>query len=242
MKKNVLIVEDNKTALTRLEQIIGEIDKETEVYKAANSMQAYETAIKYTIDVFVIDIVLEARENQGDVSGIIFAQNIRKIQKYAFTPIIFTTSLIDPKFYAFTSIHSFAYLEKPYSSEEAKKILVQALEYTTQREQANNLFFRKDGLLFSIDTSDIVYIENSYHKLRIQTIQELLEMPYRSYKKLMQELDGNYFLQCNRNVIVNTRFVSAKDSMGQFLVLKNNFGRLEIGRGYKKIVKDKLQL
>lgn len=120
--------------------------------------------------------------------------------------------------------------------------MLQALEYTTQREQAKNLFFRKDGLLFSIDTSDIVYIENSYHRLRIQTIEELLEMPYRSYKKLMQELEGNHFLQCSRNVIVNTRFVLAKDSMGQFLVLKNNFGRLEIGRGYKKIVKDKLQL
>lgn len=80
MKKNVLIVEDNKTAMTRLEQIIGEIDRETEVYKAVNSMQAYETAIKYTIDVFVIDIVLEARENQGDVSGIILHRILERFQ------------------------------------------------------------------------------------------------------------------------------------------------------------------
>ena len=42
-------------------------------------------------------------DGDADVSGIEFAQKIRTIEKYAFTPIIFTTSLEDPKLYAFTN-------------------------------------------------------------------------------------------------------------------------------------------
>lgn len=142
MKKNILIVEDSTAALKRLQQIIKEIDKETEVRTAYNSAEAYQMAVRYTIDVFLVDIVLDIKVN-SDVSGIEFAQRIRNLDKYAFTPIIFTTSLVDPKLYAFTNIHSFAYLEKPYSQDEVKGILIKALEYTTRRENDKNCISAK---------------------------------------------------------------------------------------------------
>lgn len=241
MKKNVLIVEDNKAALTRLQQIIGEIDREVEVRVASNSKEAYQIAIQHTIDVFLVDIILDVRA-KSDVSGIEFADKIRSIDKYAFTPIIFTTSLEDPKLYAFTNIHSFAYLEKPYSSEEAKKVLTKALEYTTQRETDRNLFFRKDGLLFSVKIMDIVYIENYFHNLKIQTIDEVMEMPYRSIKKLVEEIDSKDFLQCSRNTLVNTKFINSFDVVNRYLILKKDFGQLQIGQKYLKNVREYLQL
>lgn len=241
MKKNVLIVEDNKAALERMQKIIGELDQETNVRVASNILEAYNIAIQYTIDVFLVDIILDVRAN-ADVSGIEFAEKIRNIEKYTFTPIIFTTSLEDPKLYAFTNIHSFAYLEKPYSSEEAKRVLSTALEYTTQREDDKNLFFRKEGLLFSVKIMETVYIENYFHRLKIQTIEEMMEMPYRSTKKLIEEIDSRDFLQCNRNTLVNTKFISSIDLVNRYIVLKKDYGQLEIGKIYIKDVKEYLQL
>ncbi len=241
MKKNILIVEDSTAALARLQQIIGEIDKETQVQVAYNSSEAYQMALQYTIDVFLVDIVLDVKAN-SDVSGIEFAQRIRNLDKYAFTPIIFTTSLADPKLYAFTNIHSFAYLEKPFSAEEVKSVLVKALGYTTQREKDKKLYFRKEGLLFAVNIIDIVYIENYFRRLKIRTEDEIMEMPYKSCKKLMEEIDAVDFVQCSRNTIVNTKFIAAVDLANRYLILKEDYGRLEIGKAYLKSVKEHLQL
>lgn len=241
MKKNILIVEDSTAALARLKQIIGEIDKETQIQVAYNSSEAYQLALQYTIDVFLVDIVLDIKAN-ADVSGIEFAQRIRNLDKYAFTPMIFTTSLADPKLYAFTNLHSFAYLEKPFSTKEVKNVLIKALEYTTQRESDKKLYFRKEGLLFAVNIVDVVYIENYFRRLRIRTEDEIMEMPYRSCKKLMEEIDAKDFLQCSRNIIVNTKFIAAVDLANRYLILKEDYGRLEIGKAFLKSVKEHLRL
>lgn len=241
MKKNVLIVEDNEAALVRLKQIIKEIDRKTQIHVVSSEAKAYQIALQYTIDVFLLDIILDVKA-KGDVSGIEFAEKIRNIEKYTFTPIIFTTSLADPKLYAFTNIRSFAYLEKPYSEDEAKKVLTKALEYTTQRQKDKNLFFRKEGLLFSVNITEIVYIENYFHRLKIQTVDELLEMPYRSTKKIIEEIDSRDFVQCNRNILVNTKFISSVDLVNRYIVLKRGFGQMEIGKIYLKDVKEYLDL
>lgn len=239
MKKNILIVEDNKAAKERLCKIIGGMNKETQVWWASGSLEGYQLAIQHTIDVFLVDIVLDSRE-VGDVSGIEFAQKIRSIDKYAFTPIIFTTSLVDPKMYAFTNLHSFAYLEKPFSTEEVERILRKALEYTTKREEDKCLFFRRDGLLFSVNLSEVVYIENCLHKLKIQTVNEVLEMPYKSLKKMLEEIESKDFWQCNRNVIVNLKYVEAMDFLNRYFILKSDYGRIELGKSYVKSIKQHL--
>lgn len=240
MLKNVLIVEDNKAALEMLQKIIEETEKEISVYTARNSMEAYQKALQYTIDVFLIDIILDSKQS-GDVSGIEFAQKVRNIEKYMFTPIIFTTSLMDPKLYAFTNIHSYAYLEKPYDPSEVKRIIENALKYTTERETDKNLFFRRDGLLFSVNISEIIYIENSAHSLTIQTKVERMKMPYKSCKKLMEEIDCKDFIQCSRSNIVNMKYVLALDSVNRYLILKDGMGNLEIGTAYIKKVKEYFQ-
>lgn len=239
MIKNVLIVEDNKTALEMLCQIVEGIETgiEINVYTAWNSMEAYQKALQYTIDVFLIDIILEPKQS-GDVSGMEFAQKVRNIEKYMFTPMIFTTSLMDPKLYAFTNIHSYAYLEKPYNPDEVKRIITEALEYTTDRKTDKNLFFRRDGLLFAIDISEIIYIENSAHSLTVQTVAEKMKMPYKSCKKILEEIDNKDFMQCSRSDIVNMKYVLALDSVNRYLILKDDLGNLEIGTAYIKKVKE----
>ncbi len=115
------------------------------------------------------------------------------------------------------------------------------IEYTTEREEDKNLFFRKDGLIFSVNISEIIYIENSGHRLTLQTKMEKMQMPYKSCKKLMEEIDCKYFMQCSRSTIVNMKYVLALDLVNRYLVLKDGLGSLEIGIAYIKKVKEAFQ-
>ena len=74
MRKNILIVEDNKAAAEMLQRTIEEMGRDINVYIAHNSMEAYEKALQHTIDIFFLDIILNTGQN-GDVSGLEFAQS-----------------------------------------------------------------------------------------------------------------------------------------------------------------------
>ena len=90
-KKSILIVEDDKHSMKMLEKLIDELDVSTICHKASSVKQAYEVLHENIIDVFLIDIILDTSV-QGDVSGMILAEEIRSIDRYKFTPIIFITS------------------------------------------------------------------------------------------------------------------------------------------------------
>ena len=63
MRKNILIVEDNKAAAEMLQRTIEEMGRDINVYIAHNSMEAYEKALQHTIDIFFLDIILNTGEN-----------------------------------------------------------------------------------------------------------------------------------------------------------------------------------
>lgn len=239
MEKNVLILEDNKDAMEMLQKILTELGQEVKIYTAFGLQEAYLLAMQTTMDVFLLDIMLDAKE-KGDVSGIMFAEKIREVKKYAFTPIIFTTCLEDPKLHAFTSIHSFAYLEKPYSMQEIKKVLSQALNFTTERYQDKNLYFRRGGVLIAVKSGDAISIESSQHKLYIQTKHEKMEMPYKTCKQLIQEMDCDDFIQCSRSWIINKRYIKSIDIINRVITLQEPYGQIEIGSTYVKKVMEKL--
>ena len=69
MKKAVLIVEDNADQLNMLTQLVLEVNGNTEVYTAQNAGRAYEILMDKTVDVFLIDIILDVNK-PGDASGI----------------------------------------------------------------------------------------------------------------------------------------------------------------------------
>ena len=102
-KKNILIVEDNKYYMNLICDMLLEVP-DINIQRATNSADAYKRTMEMTIDVFVVDIVLDT-SILGDVSGIKFIERIRTIDKYKFTPIIITTSLEDPKLHSYSYLH-----------------------------------------------------------------------------------------------------------------------------------------
>ena len=231
--KVVLIVEDNVKSLDMLAKIVKNVDSSIEVKCAIDTDKAYVLAMENNIDLFLIDIVLNPRD-AGDVSGIKFADNMRILKKYQYTPIVIITSLEDPKLYAYSDIHCFSYIEKPYDVDKVSQVIKDALDVPTVKSINGNIFFRKDGILYKKDISEIVYIENSRKMRIVHSVDDDLELHYKSCKAIMEELNSDKFVQCSRNVIVNKDYIDEIDTVNRYIKLKGRKERIDIGIVFKK--------
>lgn len=81
--KEVLILEDKSETRKVLAGLVKEVHSDAVIYEAADEKTAYDIAMKRTIDLFLVDIILHPQQHD-DVSGGEFAQNIRKVDKYLF--------------------------------------------------------------------------------------------------------------------------------------------------------------
>lgn len=236
MYKRVVIIEDNTSTLRLLSDIVKKLDSEIEVLEFHTMDGVYEAVLENTIDLFLVDIVMNP-EDRGDISGIRFADRIRTIEKYEFTPIIFITSLEDPKLYAYSELHCFAYLEKPFDTENIKETVKRALRFPSKRKTDGVLFFRREGILFSVKCSEILYIENSRHRIYVHRLgDEIMEIPYRPLKQILKDADNPCLLQCSRSMVINKEYVDSIDFANRYIMLKGVEVPVNIGSTYLKRV------
>lgn len=237
--KQVLVVEDNKHCMERICTMLKEIEAIT-VIKAENSGEAYKYAMEYNIDLFIIDIILEPSK-EADISGINFADSIRKTDKYFVTPMIFTTALADPKLYAYTQLHCYQYFEKPYNMEELKETVLITLQMKIRKYAKEYVFFKMNGIVLPIKMNRIVYIDNKVSSLCIMCMDgEKIHTPYKSSRKLLLDLDSNKFLKCNKSMIINIDYVEFIDFNQSAVKLKDDFGTVKVGRRMLKSFKEGL--
>lgn len=229
----VLIIEDKKETRELLTQMVYEIDANATVYAVENEDEAYSVAMKKSIDVFLVDIILHPRKT-GDQAGAVFTQNIRKVEKYLFTPIIFITSLYDTKLSMFNTVQCYGFVEKPFDIEKTKKIIANAMRYHTIEIGERSYVFHAEGLIGSVLLNDIIYIENQNCNLHMHTIRDDFTIPYKTCKKILEELDCDDFIKCNRSTIVNMKYIEKIDSPGRYIYLKGCEEVLEIGSIMKK--------
>lgn len=69
---------------------------------------------------------------------------------------------------------------------------------------------------------------------------EVLEIPYITLKKIVDELDCNDFIQCSRNTIVNKKFINNIDISNRVIQLKGLKGKVDIGITFKTKIKEYL--
>lgn len=231
--KTVLIIEDNLASMEMLAKIVNEVDPEAVVHRAVNQDEAYAHAMRLSIDLFLIDIMLDPK-NPGDVSGMRFANRIRRVEKYKFVPMIFITALEDAQLYAYSNLHCYYYLEKPFDDKQARKVIMEALEMPLKKKRSEDVFFRKDGIIFRKSVSEVVYIENMRTGQTVRFTDGKLQLQYKPSKVILEELDSEKFLQCSRSTIVNRDFIEVIDMVNRYIGLKGNFGQLEIGISFKK--------
>ena len=231
--KAVLIIEDNAASMEMLAKITNEVDPEIVVHRAVNQNEAYACAMRISIDLFLIDIMLDPK-NPGDVSGMRFANRIRMVERYKYVPMIFITALEDARLYAYSDLHCYYYLEKPYDAKKAWEVITEALEVPQKKNLPHDVFFRKDGILFKKNITEVVYIENVRSGQTVCFTDGKLKLQYKPTKVILEELDSERFVQCSRYAIVNSDFIDAIDMVNRYILLKGNFGRIEIGITFKK--------
>jgi DNA-binding LytR/AlgR family response regulator len=237
MKKSILIIEDDIEQLTMLKKLVQTVDENLEIHAVNNKAMAYRILMEKTIDVFLVDIILDT-ESPGDTSGIRLVEHLRQLAKYKFTPVIFITSLMDSAMYTYTALNCVDYIKKPLEPFKLLKVLKKALDYTTPREEEITLSFRKDGVLYPVRLKEIVYIEQMSHIIHIHTVNgSVLQIPYKTCKCLLQEEDvTDRLIFCDRGVLVNREYVLGIDMLNNCLKLKEGFGAIHLGQKCKKNV------
>jgi len=231
-KKNILILEDNEYYMNFAYEILSEV-REVNIYKAYDSATAYKYAMEITIDVFIVDIILDS-SSKGDVSGINFVDRIRMIHKYKFTPIIITSSLEDPKFHTYSLLHCYRYFEKSYDRDELLHTIKEALLFENTKEIKKHIYYKRQGILFSLNISEIVYIKNCTRNIEYHCIDNVHTAPYKTIKNILLELEGCGFVQCSKHTVVNKNYIASVDPVNRYIMLAGNYGTLEIGSRIKK--------
>lgn len=238
MQKNVLILEDKETVRLLVKKLVQEVEPTANVFLAEEISQAYSILMNKRIDLFLVDIILDT-SNSSDVSGLKFVAQLRKIEQYAFTPVIIISTLEDQELHSYRDLHCYGYVEKPFDSEEVKKLLSDALKYQHSRSDGEMLFFRSDGIYHAVEKDKVVYAEIINHVLHIHTAEkDVMKIPYITLKKLMEEIDNEDIFRCSRNTVVNKRYISNVDITNRFIQFKNGLGKVEIGLTYKNSVKE----
>ena len=228
--KRVLIIEDDNNILQCLNRVVKSVDKSVEVYAYTNVKDAYQCIL------FMIDIILDTAK-PGDTSGLYFAEKIRMINRYKFTPILFITSLEDSKCISYSNFHCYSFIEKPFSPEYVKQIVSECLEFPDCMLQKKALFFRKEGIVVSVDRDDIVYVESINHILHIHTIKnDELKIPYVTMKGFLEMADSDMFIRCRRNTIIHQKYFLNADHTNGIIQLAGG-RRVEIGLTYKNAMK-----
>lgn len=214
-------------------ELTRECDSASVIYCASNSAMAYKYAMENRIDLFLIDIMLDNRV-KNDVSGIIFADKMRQQERYKFVPMIFVTALEDQAMAAFHKLHCYGYIEKPFDFDRVRKMICEALQYPIKDERENQYFYyRKDGILYSVETDRIIYAESYLRVLNMHLPDETIEIPYMTCNFLIEKLNGKDFLQYSRNGILNRKYIDYVDETNRYIRMKNG-DMLEIGRVWKK--------
>lgn len=240
MEKKILILEDNLKNAAVIKQLLVECDKNIKVYIEKDLDHAYALVMQNRIHLFIIDIVLDT-SLPGDTSGIKFVQSVRNITRYKHTPVIFITGLQDPEIYAYRELHCYGYIEKPFAIEQVRKLLRDALDYEMVDQKDCVLHFRKDGVLYPISCSDIVYARSTNHQICFYLANGTeFTAYYKTCKQILEEAEYDEFLQCNRGTIINRRYISNIDVTNSVITMEKNI-KVDIGMRYKKKFIEALQ-
>jgi len=236
MNKVILLLESETNRRKRIEELIHDTLDHVTVFTAKTIAEAYRILVERTIDIFIVNVVLDGND-ATDTAGMRFVSRIREIPKYTLAPVIIISSLIDAGMYAYTELNCLGYLHKLFADDKMKELLRKASYFTTDRGLEGTLFFRKNRILYPVKVKDIVFMERKNNITYIHLADKtIMDIPYVTYPHILDNADSSCLLMCNRGVVVNINYVQAVDATNRFVVLKDDWGMLDIGVTHKKKV------
>ncbi len=192
---------------------------------AFDSAEALEQAIYVgnSFDIIILDIELSGK------NGIELAQEMRRNNDM--TSIIFVSSYDSYLRYGY-SIQPIHFLIKPVDFNMLYNAISADLRINHSTSQIMLNFKNK---AYTINTSDIIYIEIIGHSLYIHT-EEGKTAFRQTMAEIEQMLPGEFFCRCHNSYIVNLRYI---DEFSRTEIILSNGTVLPIGRRYCDIFQKK---
>lgn len=220
----VMIVEDNLNIALGLEEIVKSIRSDIDTTITAYAKDALKEATLHEVDLFLLDIQL------FDYSGLELANQLRKIDRYKMTPIVFITAIPTKELLAFKQIHCYDYIVKPFRKEEVIEIVSTILNFGIKKEEYIN--FNLKNYIYRVKLDEIIYIEVIMRKIKVVTIKEEIELSKYTLQGILDELRDN-FIRCHRGYVVNIDYISKIDRVNNYILLDKGHDKIPIGRKYR---------
>lgn len=232
--KQILILEDNELTRKKLIRVIQLMEKETNIYAFSNEEEALGFALIHRIDLFLVDIILHPAK-RNDFSGITFAERIHECPFCGGADIVFITSLVGLEADLLHRVHCYDYIEKPIDEERVKNLIDEILSRGERTSKLpERMYFRNDGINYSMDVAEIRYVVNRNRTLYIYNGKECIEVPNLPLKQFLKRVKDSIFLSPVKGTAVNIAYVESVDYVNQYIRLKGIKEYISMGSVMKK--------
>ncbi|MCD3204050.1 response regulator transcription factor [Clostridium botulinum C/D] len=240
---SILLAEDNVLQRQNLKTMLECLHIPINIYETSNAMEAYTLAKRVHIDIFLIDIELDKS------SGLDLGTKLRSIEEYEFTWIIFLTTHSEFLTEAFTKVHCYDFILKPYNKDKVLNMIKRIINHDTKDddfmvEKKTITFEMKNGIYIKIYVHEIIFIEISMRKCVIHTFNGKFELKGMPLKKVLEIIDDNTIVQSHKSFAINLNYIEKviKIDSRLFEVIFENYDyRALVGNKFKESILEKFQ-
>ena len=208
----VLIVDDEKLALSRLKRILNE-EGISNIHECNNPIDAIKIATKSKFDVAFLDISMPT------MSGLELANTILEMNPNIF--IVFQTAFDEYALEAYKT-GGLDYLLKPISNESIKKSLEKIKKFMNTSNNENisasevskKIVAKRGSKIYMIDIDDIYYIKADLDEVIIRT-KDTDAYVRKKMQDMQEVLKGKNFFRVHRSYIVNVDKIKSMKSVEQ---------------------------
>ena len=171
------------------------------------------------------------------MNGIDLGAKIKEI--YESAVLVYITGYKKYAFEAF-QLKAFHYLLKPVTKERFCQVLCEALAHIQKADAGKDQMtfsVQVGGKLLSFYCSDICYFEKIGHQIKIHTSSRDIYY-YGNLSDVLDELDGEAFMQCHQGYIANVDKVMAFQNKTLFL---DGDEKLPVSRTFAEQVREVLK-
>ncbi|QCT04018.1 two component transcriptional regulator [Paenibacillus algicola] len=240
---NVLIVEDEPHIVSLLASCIQEAAPGASLFTTDQSAEAIQIALANPMDLFILDIQL------ADYKGTQLAKELRAMECYSFTPILFATGLANEELNAYRQIKCYGFLIKPFTRDEVLHAVRDVLSYMDhlragKTPQPEILSIEQKSHVLEYPIHQIVYVESfgKHLELHIKSAGEEIRsdrISGLSLKKIAELLGEKSFIQCHKSYIINTAYIQKIDKSEGAIKLVGADQLIPIGHTFKHALKNR---
>lgn len=233
---NLLLVEDDIHIQEMVRLATSEIGDSLKLHTTESSSTALQIASEQKIDLFILDIQLT------DYKGTQLAKQLREIEHYKYTPMIFATALAGEELMAYRDIKCYHFLIKPFTKEELKMVITEAIAFQNHlAPQKQTIRLKQKSFIVELDVNQIIYMESFGKKVEIHVLssdgkEQIEEIAGYSLKSLKELIQLSQFIQCHKSFLVNKQYLYKFDKTNSSIQLTVFSREIPVGKKYTENV------